>query len=287
VNKQFLLMPILLILVSVMAFGVNKLSQNTRSAETLPVDGPPQWELPKFLREASGLAVFNDKYLLSHNDEKGNIYRIALADISIEKIASIGSPTISGDFEGIAIAGKSTYLITSTGELFQIDDLAIEQLKQTVSAKVIDTGVSKICEIEGLAYLDGLLLFPCKTFLQQDENDRLLVFSYSLLSGETKEYLSIPLEQLGGIKKISPTAMDVNDDDYFIVSNNRLLVIDRKTQSIKALSLPKKLHFKTEGIAVLEDGSIILVDDKKEGRSRLTRYRDQTDLKDKTKLSDS
>jgi uncharacterized protein YjiK len=279
-NRYLLLLTFVLAMTAVVAWGRNEPAVPASTEKQVDLR---QWQLPKFLREASGLAVYDENYLLAHNDEKGNIYRISIDGIVIEKLASINKPPIRKDFEGIAIAGDSTYLITSSGVLYRVDDLAINRSKQVVAATVIDTGVGEQCEIEGLHYLDGELLFPCKTLLQQKETDRLLIFSYSIETGETREFLSLEKERLAGIKKVMPTALDATATHYYVVSDRRLLMIDRNTLEVRAFSLPKKLHFKTEGIAILENGAIILVDDNSEGLSRLTRYGSYRDLKEKTK----
>ena len=283
-DKRVLLLPIIFLLLVSLAFGLNNFAESQSDQGAIAVlDGPPQWQLPKFLREASGLAVFDQQYLLAHNDEKGNIYRIEIATKAIEKLASLGKPPIQNDFEGIAIAGTATYLISSSGFLYKIDDINIDTPRQKVEFERIATGITEICEIEGLHHLDGKLLFPCKTPLIEKYAHRLVVFSYDIEAGETTEFLNLPLDQVAGVKRVHPTAIDADDSHLYIISTNRLLVIDRNDSSARAFSLPKKYHFQPEGIAVLEDGSIVIVDDNRKGLSRITHYGSLSDLKEKTK----
>jgi len=243
--------------------------------------------LPGFLREASGLAVYDEQYLLTHNDEKGDIYRLTIADKSVEKLISIGTPTLNKDFEGIAIDGDTIYLATSTGKIFQVQSSGINILRQRLEPKIYDTGLKGICEIEGLFLLDGNLLLPCKTALTDDHQEQLVVFSYDLATGITSEHLTIALAQLPGIKKTQLTAIHVSAENYYIISMNRLFVIDRDSKNIRIFNLPKKYHTQPEGIAVLQDGSIVIVEDSSEGRSRLTHYPGLHALKEVTRSGPS
>jgi hypothetical protein len=260
--------------------AVNESAQPISLSETQK-SGPAQWRLPNFLRESSGLAILDSNYLLIHDDEKGNIYRVSIASKEIELVASIGAPPVDEDFEGIAYVGSTIYLITSTGIIWQVAETNTEELNQIVSARTIDPGLKPICEIEGLHNDNGALLLPCKMHLTEDVEGQLIVFAYDLASGDLSEALRLDLSDAPGSNEVRPTAIDTTSTDYYIISTNRLLVIDRTTMVTRVFSLPKKRHFQPEGLAVLEDGSIVIVDDNRKGRSRLTHYTGLTELKEK------
>ena len=60
--------------------------------------------------------------------------------------------------------------------------------------------------------------------------------------------------------------------DYHILSKNWLLAVDRASHALRFFGLLKKLHSQPEGISVLANGSIAIVDDHRGGRGRLTDY---------------
>jgi len=270
------------------ALLITKINGSVANAKAVS-RSPAQWELPGYLREASGLAILDANHLLVHNDEKGNLYRISLDHKAIKKWASIGVPPINRDFEGIAVdltrpktagnnAVMTAYLLTSSGELVVIKDADPEALGQQVSAVAIDTGLQAICEIEGLHLHNGQLLAPCKKPLTDEHKNKLVVFSINPKTGEQRTHLSIPKERLKQAGRLRPTAIATLDDRYYIVTTNRLIVYHEKDDAIEVYKLPKKTHFQPEGIAVMPDGSLYIVDDNRRGISRLTFYQDLSEL---------
>src|SRR5437867_8988129 len=76
-----------------------------------------QFHLPKQLSEASGLTMSADGRLFSHNDELGIVYQIDYTTGKIVKQFSLGTITLRGDFEGIAMNGGMMYLVASNGNI--------------------------------------------------------------------------------------------------------------------------------------------------------------------------
>src|SRR3954462_5238642 len=93
----------------------------TQSSETrtgnLSAMAVLQWKLPDTLHEISGLAALPDGRLFAHDDEHGVIYEIDPAEGELKKSFALGDPPLRGDFEGIAIADRDFYLMTSDGIL--------------------------------------------------------------------------------------------------------------------------------------------------------------------------
>ena len=75
--------------------------------------------LPRRLDEASGLAVTTDGRVFMHGDERAVVYQVDPAEGTVLKEFSLGVPVLSGDFEGIAIAGDRFFLINSQGLLLE------------------------------------------------------------------------------------------------------------------------------------------------------------------------
>ncbi len=137
-----------------------------------------RWNLPKRLKEISGLALSADERLFAHDDEHAVIYEIDWHDGRIVKAFALGDPTVADDFEGIAIADRDFYLITSDGILYRATEGADGA---HVPYQRIDTGSGRRCEIEGLAYDPprNVLLLGCKTPRETELKDRVAVFAWS------------------------------------------------------------------------------------------------------------
>ena len=247
-------------------------SHSAPSTELEPVEGQnDQWWLPESLNEASGIAVMADQSILLHDDELAVIYHVSLVDHSIESFGWLGSPEFEQDFEGIALNGETLYLATSDGLIYQAA-VDLEGRSQTLDFAVFDTGLESICELEGLHFLSGKLLLPCKVPIEEVYKNKLVVFEFDVETHQIRERFSIPSKSLGALEGLHPTSIEVSSSHYFIVSTNYLLKINRDLSSINIFSLPKSRHFQPEGIGLLQDGSIVIVDDFRKGESRLTHY---------------
>ena len=247
-------------------------SHSAPSTELEPVEGQnDQWWLPESLNEASGIAVMADQSILLHDDELAVIYHVSLVDHSIESFGWLGSPEFEQDFEGIALNGETLYLATSDGLIYQAA-VDLEGRSQTLDFAVFDTGLESICELEGLHFLSGKLLLPCKVPIEEVYKNKLVVFEFDVETHQIREHFSIPSKSLGALEGPHPTSIEVSSSHYFIVSTNYLLKINRDLSSINIFSLPKARHFQPEGIGLLNDGSIVIVEDFRKGESRLTHY---------------
>lgn len=239
---------------------------------------PMQWTLPPVLREASGLALAQPGFLYTHNDESGDIYRVSINNGSVVKTASISWPSVKADYEGIAMTPRGLFLVTSNGHLYQVDEFNPDQSNQVVGARRISTGLGKRCELEGLHFLDGKLLMPCKEALKKPYRKRLVVFAFDLETEEVSEFLSLAAEDVEGINRFPSTAIDATNSHFYIISENHLIMVDRETHAASSIALNDKLHRQVEGLSIMEDGTILLVEDRRRGISKLTRYQDLDQL---------
>lgn len=276
-EKRLLILPISTLLIVVVALGLTRLA----AEDNTPTDEfrPSQWRLPGFLSEASGLARVDENYLLSHNDEKGKVYRIRLEDIQIDKIAQIGKPSLHADFEGVAIDGQTVYLSNSGGIVYRLGSFSFDGEDQVVEAEKIDTDLKAACELEGLHYLDGYLLLPCKSPIDNVYRKHLTVFEHHLASGRTDVRFSIHEDDIAGLGNTDATAIDFHDGVYYIISGRNLVLVNAEDLSTVAYKLRKKFHDRPEGLAIMADGSLYIVDDSNGGDGILTRYQSLDELK--------
>jgi uncharacterized protein YjiK len=225
--------------------------------------------LPTELSEVSGLAVAGPDSIFLHNDEHAIIYEMRVSDGRVLRAFALGDPTIEGDFEGIAANQERVFLVTSDGLIYSA--LPAEHGQRT-SYQVYDSGVGPRCEIEGLSLSperDGLLLL-CKRF--RDGTDEALLEIYFWPYGAERSYvepwLSIPLEQLleqGEIAEFQPSGIEwdeVGQRALIVSARNRVLLeIDAQGALIDHRKLDEERHPKTEGIALLSDGRMVLADE--------------------------
>ena len=233
--------------------------------------------LPGFLREASGLAKVDERLLLTHNDEKGHIYSITLPSLQITKLVSLGNPVVLDDFEGIAVSGDNVYMITSTGKLYVIPNVSFTAANQLANWSILDTGLAAACEVEGLHFDDGKLLIPCKNIYKRNGKkksgkDRITVYSY--VPGkdtEARKLFSLDDDRLKGNRK-RVTGIDSDVNFYYFLTPANVLRVNRNTLSLQFFPLDSAVHKQPEGIAMMDNGSVYLVDDRKHAAGGLSHY---------------
>ena len=240
------------------------------------------WELPRRLREISGLAMTSDYRLLAHNDEAGVVFEIDYRDGSIVKefqLADMADP-IADDFEGIAVADGRIYLVTSAGRLYECREGAAEE---SVLFRVLTTGVGRDCEIEGLAYDEGAreLLLMCKDPRTADLVGQLAIYRWSIdeerLSAGSPTVIPVRdvARRLGG-NRYRPSGIERHpvSGNYFVVAARQgaIAEITPGGQVVAVRRFVAGWHLQVEGITFAADGALIVSDEGGEGRASLTLY---------------
>jgi uncharacterized protein YjiK len=253
------------------------------SATVAKTDAAPnvvRWQLPKQLKEISGLAFSGDERLFAHNDERAVIHQIDWQHGNIVKTFSFGDPALRDDFEAIAIAGADFYLITSTGILYRFNEGADGA---HVAYTRIDTGLGTRCEVEGLAYdaRRNVLLVACKTPRSADLEGKVAVFAWSLERQALDPTASFAvriaaiLDRLS-LKHFSPSSIEVARDGTHLwllsARQGALVEVGLDGQLVTAMRLPGKLHPQPEGLAIAADGRFIISDEAVQGNAMLAIY---------------
>lgn len=216
-----------------------------------------QIELPKRLREASGVAAADRHSIFTHNDEAAIIYEISLRDGEILREVPIGNPPVAGDFEAISVVGPSFSLLTSNGAI----------LKGKLSAgkasdvNLDDTGLGGTCETEGFAPQGRgrKFLIACK-----NSGKRLVIYSWKEGSKASK----VIDRKLAGL---APNPKQFQASDIFYDGRtDSILVLDSAGGAILEISMKGERlgywvlggeHPQAEGMTVLKDGRIVVVDE--------------------------
>jgi uncharacterized protein YjiK len=150
-------------------------------------------EVPKEIKEISGITFLNDTVLVAIQDEDGILFYYNIKQNKIIKKQTFAGP---GDYEDIAKAGNDMYVITSEGVMTQIKNF---QSSNPV-VNTIPTPFSKINDIEGLAYdkkNNRLLIAPKQRGLNQDKTTKHIYgFNLKTMKFETSPAYSIRLDEI-------------------------------------------------------------------------------------------
>ena len=234
--------------------------------------------LPKELKEVSGLAVGGDDILYMHNDEKGIVYKF---DIKKKKIISkyeLGEKHIKKDFEDIAVLTDSVYMITSSGILYKF---SLNDGKDDIPFKKIQTGLDAKNNIEGLCYnpLNNSFLLACKDSPGKGYKGYRAVYEFDLtnlkLISEPKFLISLDqLKDEYGIKDFAPSGIELHkaSGHFFLISAAPEIIIELDSDGnlIDAKKFDDKIHKQPEGITFLNDGSLVISDEGKDKKAKIT-----------------
>lgn len=239
--------------------------------------------LPAPLREASGLALAPDGRMYAHADESAEVFEIDRGG-RVSRSFTLGSPALAGDFEGIAAAGGSVYLATSTGAIHEFRPGPMRSPTASVTYRTYETGLADRCEVEGLAHdaRAGELLLACKNTFAGDLRGRFIVFAFSLRTHrlDPAPRVSIPLRRLrgqGGQGEFHASGIEVHPSGslYVLSARGPYLAEVRAPATVVAVrTLGRRRHPQPEGLTFLADGTLALADEgSSDGEGRLTLYR--------------
>jgi uncharacterized protein YjiK len=236
-------------------------------------------ELSKELREISGLALSADGRLYAHNDEEGTVFVLdALSGAELRRF-DLGDVHIRGDFEGIAVANGTLWLVTSDGALYACEDPGSG--RRTPYRRYC-TPLSRGNDVEGLCFdpVSGNLLLACKGDAGAGEAGDKAVYEFSIAG---KELVPAPrfllpgktLSRISGRKKFGPSGITWHpgSQTFLLISSQGRYILEMSADGriLGHARLSATMHRQPEGIAVLRDGSIVISDEGKQ-RGRLTRY---------------
>ena len=132
--------------------------------------------IPRELKEISGISFANDSTVVAIEDETGIMF---LFDITKEAITSQWQFGDAGDYEDVAVAGNTVYIVSSSGTIFQIDNF----LTKPSPAKKYKTPLTEKNNIEGLAWdkSNNRLLLAAKDIGLKSKDDK-EIYAFDLAS---------------------------------------------------------------------------------------------------------
>ncbi|WP_266205402.1 PepSY-like domain-containing protein [Pontibacter kalidii] len=244
------------------------------------------WELPSELREVSGIALLPDGRMACIQDEKGTIFIYNLASKTLEEEYPFGE---SGDYEAIAVDGKTAYILRSDGTVFEVNNF----MSAKPSVKQHKSVLAGSQNTEGLALdkVNNRLLIACKGHDRKLGNNK-GIYELDLRTGKMnpEPVISIPLAQeplqapAGDKKKakdgydvLQPSSLEIHPQTgaYYMLDavNQRIMVLEKDGKISKMAPLDKNLMRQPEGLAFGPKGEVyIATEGSKKGNGAILKY---------------
>jgi uncharacterized protein YjiK len=245
--------------------------------------------LPGILHEISGLTRIDDNNFACIQDEKGIIFFYNLSAKGITRQIPFSK---KGDYEGIARAGDTLFVLESDGILYEVDNFDTDSIVVMPFTSGVDSKNS-----EGLCFdrkNDRLLIAPKENPLKgPGSKNKREIYGFSLRSMKLEdepvfmfdidslkdyaEYNGVDLHVKGKKQKSSsktiikfrPSAIGIHPltgDIYILSSEDFMLFIFTKNGGIKHVVKLNPLKFpQAEGITFLENGDMLISN---EGQSK-------------------
>ncbi len=236
------------------------------SPQGYDLNAPEVFELPRALREVSGIAFRkgNPDTVFAQQDEDGILFYFALGDREPKQL-TFGK---SGDYEDIAVLDDDVVILRSDGTLYRF---ALNERQQVQQVDRWNKPFRK-GEYESLAVRpdEGMLYALCKEPWSGADKEFTVGYRFRLGEGGKlvdQEEFVVSRSQIEryaplGKKTFRPSAMTWNaaTREWFILSSiNKLLVVTDEEWHVKdAFHLDPKRYVQPEGIAFDRDRNLYI-----------------------------
>ncbi|MCK4345875.1 MAG: hypothetical protein KAX05_11375 [Bacteroidales bacterium] len=259
--------------------------------------------LPDFLQEISGMSYYDKDKIACIQDEKAIIYILTLEKKKITSKYYFGK---GGDYEGIAIAGKTAFALKNCGEIYEIENFN----KKDRKVKKYKTPLSLKNDTEGLCFDPGTnsLLIVCKGSQSIEKENAFeghrSIYSFDLEEKKLnkKPHYLIDLKKIDNYKDYSlftkfsikiakklrlieneiifqPSGIAIHPihDEIYIISNigKLLIVLDRSGKVLDVKDLDSKLFIQPEGICFSPGGDLFISNEGQGGKGYILRFKYQ------------
>lgn len=244
-----------------------------------------RYDLPKALREVSGLTFYRDNQLACVQDEDGDLF---LFDVEKEKVTERLHFGPAGDYEGVEFANGNFYVLRSDGLIFVIRPGADTfrpggiLFDGTRDVATLAPALPPGSDVEGLGY---------------DPRTKRLLIALKETSGEVKRYVYFydfgkkvawkglvlspqKLEQEAGLTgkdamlKPSGVAVHPKRGEMYVLAAEgaKLLVLDRMGLVRSVARLDPKIFRQPEGICFAPDGTLFIASEGKGEKGYLLKF---------------
>jgi len=260
-----------------------------------------RYKLPAYLEEISGLSYYGKGKIACVQDEKANIYVLNLEQEKISKKYDFGS---DGDYEDIAVVGKTAYILRNNGDIYRIKDFK----KKDRKVKKFNTPLKEKNDTEGMAYdpLSNALLIACKGSPSIDKEmlyeGYKAIYKFDLKEDELDEtpHFLVDLERLDSYmdrnaftrlsvkvaKKLrliesetsfQPSGLSIHPlygEIYIISSVGKLLIIlNRQGKVQNVQELDPKIFRQPEGICFSPTGDMYISNEGQGGKGYILKFK--------------
>jgi hypothetical protein len=258
-----------------------------------------QWSLPDTLREISGITLINETTVACIQDENGILFVYNLDENDIQRQQPFH---LNGDYEGIAKAGSTIYVLRSDGMLFAIE--RYNSARPLVDS--IATGIP-VDNNEGLCYdaNENRLLIACKnkSRTSKDHKNTRSVYAFDLKTktcspepvfnfdlNDLKRFalekqVNFPMKEKkqGDVPEVKEPVIKfrpseiaihpVTNQIYLLSAMDYALFVfspNGKLEDIRLLD--KELFNKAEGITFLDNGDMLISNEGQQKKPTLLRF---------------
>jgi len=217
-------------------------------------------ELPKELKEVSGIACLTNGRFACIQDEKGVVFIFNSLDGKLEREIPFSD---DGDYEGIAVAGQTIYVIRADGKLFMIENMNDpEPVVKEYETGLIENDIESLCYEKA-----GNRLLMTGKDKDPDGQDHKKIFSFDIQSKKLNSapVLTIDLNKdliCSGKKELQPSDMGIHpvSSDIYLIDGpaEKLLILDPEGAVKNVYELDSKIIPQPEGISFGENGDIYI-----------------------------
>jgi uncharacterized protein YjiK len=283
-KTNFLKATFLSIAITLLSAGLPILKNNATTGYDL-IKPDATFVLPDILMEVSGVTLVDSSLFACIQDENGVIF---IYDPKKSAIVKQYAFNIDGDYEGITKVGKTIYILRSDGTLFEIQDYTSKNFKLVTYHTNIPADNN-----EGLCYDkdNNRLLIGCKSASGKGAQfkDKRAIYGFDL---KTKKLSSTPvmefdlntIKQFANAKNIELETKAKKKDGterqilrfrtseicihpitkklYLLSAADHMLFIFNMNGGIEQIHpLDPQLFNKSEGIAFLENGNMVITNE--------------------------
>lgn len=235
------------------------------------------WEVPAILTEVSGIAYLGSDRFACVQDEEGKIFVYNTAESRIEQEIPFAGP---GDYEGIALAGSTAYVVRSDGHLFEVAHYAsgkpqVQEYATSLTAKNNVEGLGydaphhrlllaiKGAEASGAPY-KGIYAFDLKTKKMDPKPVVKLALDHPILQ-EAKA------KKLEKVLQPSEVAVHPLTGEIYVTEavNPKILVLDAQGNPQRLYWLDKGTFAQPEGIAFSPSGELFISNEGKSAKANI------------------
>ena len=226
--------------------------------------------LPKNLKEISGLSFYKENQLACVNDEKGTVFIYDLLQENVVDQIEIGK---NADYEGIEVVDEEIFIMKSNGKINGFKINGGEERK-------IDCTHDDVKEYEGLGYnpkTKSLLLVTKE--LKKDKNDKKIIFAYDLEKEKLSKNISISediIKDSNGKKVFAPSGIAVHPltGEIYVISSQgkKLLILSEKGEKLALVELNQLLFQQPEGICFTPNGDLYISSEGEKGDGYILKF---------------